>query len=562
MAYQLDPERIYINMTAAAGNTQTVLSPAPVATYQERRFAPVVSDLSKYKLAVVRADLNGTRNFPVFMPAIAPRQYDPALTCYGIQATLDVYSPAAAVTTLPTTGPFYLSVTSFNASGATKTPWTCLTLNATSGQTMGSWATAITNAIKGIDATDPVLFNMSVTVLTGAGGGVLQFQSAGGGGAAGWSFQISVGLGAGAPSDLPPNAAAFGLSKYDVPSATAAAYLLGSSESTSTPGTLTVVTPNPAFAKLPVKLGTYTDTGGMTYVRWISQSGMQLPAVSASGEAAADSPAYWMFDYEWWVGLFNKALVQTTNAALGLAATAGYVFVSSDPYLVFNPSSKTFTLYLDANLNPSLSQPIGVDTPGKLPNTTYGVLTYTVSSMMQDLMLFPAKYSESGVATLNTSQAHIVDAPYPSGAINTATPMVALSNDFTPTSSLWSPVESLVFQSQLLPVRSEIISAPVLTGQSGVGYGLPVSTAYDSIQILTDVIPAQSDASDWRTQPVIYAPTVLRWVDLPCGALALSALDFSLAWRNARTGTVTPIRMNAGSNFSVKILLLRRDVIY
>lgn len=561
MAYNVNPERIYVNMSAAAGNTQTILSPTPVATYQERRFAPVVDDLSKYKLAVIRTVLNGTRNFPIFMPAITPGQFDPAITCYGMQATLNVYSPAQAVTTLPTTANYSLSITSFNASGITVTPWTVLTLPATTGQTMASWAAAIQAAIRAAFATDSVLSIMSVTVLTGAGGGSLQFQSVGGGATSGWSFQITVGLGTGAPTNLPPNAVAFGLSAFAVPSAPPAAYLVGSIE-TGTTGTVTLVTPNAPFATTPTLLGSYTNTAGMTFVRWISQLGMLLPDMQADGSPASDSPAYWMFDYEWWVNLFNTALVQTTNAALNKAAQAGYVFQTLDPFLVFNPSSKTFTLYLDPNISPSLKSPTGVTTPGKLPTAVYAVISYTFNPMMQDLMMFPCTYNPDKSVTLNTSNAPVVVAPYPSAAVSSATPMVALTNDFAPTSSLWSPVESLVFQSQLMPVRSEIISAPAVYGQSAVGYGAPVSTAYDSIQILTDVVPAVGDASDWRTNPIIYSPTVLRWVDLPCGALSLSSLDFSLSWRNARTGTITPIVLNPGANFSVKLLLLRRDAIY
>jgi hypothetical protein len=78
------------------------------------------------------------------------------------------------------------------------------------------------------------------------------------------------------------------------------------------------------------------------------------------------------------------------------------------------------------------------------------------------------------------------------------------------------------------------------------------------MQILTDVIPQQFDASDWRLTPTIYSPTVLRWFDLPTGALALSSMDFSLFWRDVE-GNIFPVFLNSGANFSVKVLFQRLD---
>ena len=79
--------------------------------------------------------------------------------------------------------------------------------------------------------------------------------------------------------------------------------------------------------------------------------------------------------------------------------------------------------------------------------------------------------------------------------------------------------------------------------------------------MLSDVVPVSGDSSDFRSNSIIYAPTVLRWVDMPAGGFRLDEIDFELGWRNNRTGVVTPIRLNPMASFSAKLLFRRKDII-
>ena len=106
-------------------------------------------------------------------------------------------------------------------------------------------------------------------------------------------------------------------------------------------------------------------------------------------------------------------------------------------------------------------------------------------------------------------------------------------------------------------VRQEIMSAPRLFGSGIDAASSGGSSTNEVSQILSDVIPAVGDGSDWNAAQIIYAPQVLRWVELTGGASPLRELDFSVWWRNAATGRMYPVTLNPCASFSVKIQLHR-----
>jgi hypothetical protein len=230
---------------------------------------------------------------------------------------------------------------------------------------------------------------------------------------------------------------------------------------------------------------------------------------------------------------------------------------------VFNAASKTFSLYSDAYCTPSLNA-----APLSAAFTDYQErLTISFNEFVSNLLMLPASFAAGGVATCNFSQSPLVTTTansYSGGAppLPPSGAWVALSNDWSPTASLWTPVGSIVFTTRVIPVQSESLSAPSVYGApNDVGGGAPVGTSSSSSLILSDVVPVAGDSSDFRSNSIIYAPSVLRWVDMPAGGFRLDEIDFELGWRNNRTGEITPITLNPMASFSAKLLFRRKDII-
>ena len=556
----LDPERVYVNMSAAAAAATTQILPTPFASFQQRRFTPVISDLSKYKLAVVSCSLNGCRNFPVFVPQIDTTQSaDPTLTIYQVGVSLTAVTSNGETSWPTTPTPFNFNVCIFDAVSG-QGPWYSVGVNP--GGSISALLASIntemttTAGLVGVpqigaivattDVTGRIVFSLPGTTYPNT------------------RFAITAGVSV-APYFTPgtpwtPAAVAYATNALGLPYAPtgspASAYTLYSASDGNTPAGTFLTMPNEPYYTLPAvslrgAASSNVFTGSAT-IQWRSQTGYTVPPIQNGIQA--ESPAYWMYDYEWFASLMNDALTTAFNAAVSAAAASGFSVSIATPFVDYNPSTKNFTLYSDASATPSNRKFSGTIPVGPLAG-----LAFTLNAPLADLLLFPASFDQnSGQATLSFSQAPVVVNPT-GGASTAAVSYSALTPDYPCVATLWSPVISLVFQSKLMPVRTEVISAPISYGGTGVS-AQSVATSYDSVQILTDVTPIVADGADWRTESTTFTPTVYRWVDLPSGAFPLNDLDFSLAWKNGRTGSITPIVLNSGANFTVKILFQRRDV--
>jgi hypothetical protein len=124
-----------------------------------------------------------------------------------------------------------------------------------------------------------------------------------------------------------------------------------------------------------------------------------------------------------------------------------------------------------------------------------------------------------------------------------------------PTTPLWSPVQSIVFTTSLLPIASSIVSTPVLFGQ-----GAAFTTRGNNsgiANILTDLeIPLEKG---WQFKPSInYVPTAeYRLFDLN-GNAPLSAIEISVNWKDT-FGRLNQVRLGSSCNASIKIMFRRKD---
>jgi len=119
------------------------------------------------------------------------------------------------------------------------------------------------------------------------------------------------------------------------------------------------------------------------------------------------------------------------------------------------------------------------------------------------------------------------------------------------TVSLWTPVTSIVFTSNTLPIVANQVSAPLLffNGKRFQSGGNNSNIA----QIITDFV-----ASDGIYKPnLVYIPSAqYRLVDL-VGNSPLYNIDIEVFYKN-RVGEFIPLRLGSGGTATVKILFTRK----
>jgi len=120
------------------------------------------------------------------------------------------------------------------------------------------------------------------------------------------------------------------------------------------------------------------------------------------------------------------------------------------------------------------------------------------------------------------------------------------------TVALWTPITSIVFTSNTLPIVPNNISAPLLfiNGQifNNGGNNSNIS------QVITDFV---SDSGIYKPS-IVYTPTAqYRLVNL-VGNTPVYNLDINVFWKD-RVGVLQPFRLTSGSTATIKILFQRKN---
>lgn len=302
-----------------------------------------------------------------------------------------------------------------------------------------------------------------------------------------------------------------------------------------------------------------------------------VPSTSsiAVGRQDLSTRYYWVYTYSWWLKLVNEAFttaladIQTQfNTAWTTAGNAGSAptLKSVAPYLLFNPTTNLFTLYSD-------SEGFGGDlrlTKGTPSDEAFEV--YFNSNMFGLFANFQNTYINT-VGTELTNKIYTGAIGY--GATTAGVPYAqnifqvgsgaslkyfwTQNQDYESTSTLWSPIENIVFNSTLLPLVFEATGDPVFFGQSNDNTELTGSqSAFQPI--ITDVALPKQSANDYRSL-IYYAPSAeYRLASFQRSKQPINNIDIQVFWRNRLDGSLYPVNMYNSSSVSVKIMFRRRGI--
>lgn len=121
--------------------------------------------------------------------------------------------------------------------------------------------------------------------------------------------------------------------------------------------------------------------------------------------------------------------------------------------------------------------------------------------------------------------------------------------DYQSTSSLWSPVASIIVETTFIGVREEYSGAPVQLGETNIG-GNVVTGSFQKSLI---EVPIEVDAQvGWRGL-LRYEPKLETLSSLGHSKEELKNLNVRLLWRNRQTNRTVPLQLYSGGSTTMRL---------
>jgi hypothetical protein len=282
------------------------------------------------------------------------------------------------------------------------------------------------------------------------------------------------------------------------------------------------------------------------FITYVPQSNIATlppnPTQTDNGLQYNTTGYYNIYNYQYFIYLINNAftlayqqlLTQVTSAELNLPS-------SYSPILSWDTSNNTAILNCDV---------LGYSTT----STNY-IKVFFNTALAQLFSSFPVRItSASSYLGLNTqiitdsyNNSNIIQYP----PYNPTYDAIQVFQEFS-TISLWSPVTSIVFTSNTLPIVSNQVSTPIIYN-NGNQLGSNGNNALIS-QVITDFI---SNEGIYKPN-LVYEPTAqYRYIELLSNR-PLNTFDLQVYWKD-RQGVLIPFYLSSGCTATIKVLFTKKS---
>jgi hypothetical protein len=282
---------------------------------------------------------------------------------------------------------------------------------------------------------------------------------------------------------------------------------------------------------------------------------------------------YWCYTYSHWLTCVNTALascitaIQTDfDAAWTAAGNAGSApsLGLQNPYILFNPTTGLFTIYTPSKAfggayRTSAGTTADYDAKLYFNSNMYGLFSNfqniyvntAGTELTNEIYTGPIGYSQASTTVPIGENVERI--------ANTSVYFWKNVQDYESTSTLWSPIESIVFNSTLLPLVFEATGDPVRFGNSNAN--TPFTDSQSAFQpIITDIALPLQNGSGYR-EMIYYAPQAeYRLASFVRSKQAINAIDIQVYWKCRLDGQLYPLQMFNSSSVSLKILFRRRGI--
>lgn len=276
---------------------------------------------------------------------------------------------------------------------------------------------------------------------------------------------------------------------------------------------------------------------------------------------------YWVYTYEWFCYLVNKTIAQCWsdlffqyNVFIGNPQPMVQL-TTKPPFLTYNGATGLFSIYYDCNgFGPMMPNVV---------NPTQENFTMSFNTNLFNLLSnFLNVYVGSTVPNSETNQLLVANNNFsnwfqaPSNYPNNVTPQPAsngywvMTQNCVSTSTLWSPISSIVFTSTLIPIINEQIGAPIVYGNTNDNTATTSSLNFQPI--ITDISLPLERACDYR-EFIQYTPTAeYRMSSFTRSRQPLTNIDIQVFFKYRLTGELVPIRMANYSSVSLKMMFRKK----
>jgi hypothetical protein len=288
---------------------------------------------------------------------------------------------------------------------------------------------------------------------------------------------------------------------------------------------------------------TFVQQTFLIYAPQNQQAIIPAPPSQTVNKLQNNSTGYYdIFNYQYWILLVNQTLQQCYTDLNAQVVAAGLAL----------PSAYAPVMNWDTQQNVAI---LNADNAGYNDQTSNFIKIYFNPSMFNLFSSFPFIIESSDVVA-NGKNARIIMSGF--GGANTV-PYPAVAPLYTAlqivqeysTLSLWTPITSIVFTSNTLPIVANQVSAPLIfnNGKRFTTGGNNANIA----QVITDFIV---DGGVYKPS-ISYVPSAqYRLVNL-VGNTPLYNIDVEVFYRN-RVGELIPFRLGSGGTATVKILFTRK----
>ena len=302
--------------------------------------------------------------------------------------------------------------------------------------------------------------------------------------------------------------------------------------------------PNLTIYSVTLEYGTVAK---QVFIQWSPQNAYLPPAIppnqTANGFQSSENNYYYCYNYQYFILLIEEAFdtaFQQLQAECPDLATAHAPAVMWD--VTANIASITAeTAFYDKDV---CANPIKVYFNNPLYNlfSSFVVIRRGFSSTLgRNHQLIIANFNGTNTMEIST------------GADTSYTATVVIQE--YPTTISWTPVSSIVFCSNTLPIVSNQLSNPLLYADGAQVYSLGGNSS-NFAQIITDL--ASNDGTPYKPNLLYNPQSEDRLIDMT-GNAPLNNIDISVFWKS-KLGTLIPMTLNSGGSCSLKILFTKKHI--
>ena len=284
-----------------------------------------------------------------------------------------------------------------------------------------------------------------------------------------------------------------------------------------------------------------------TFLTWLPQdlaSPIPRPPSLTENKFQDNSGGYYYsYNYTYFIQLVNNTFRTCLTALNAQVVAAGLVLpTANSPVFTWNIDANTAILNADIlGYNQTVANHI--DIYFNLP------LGQLFNSLPVYIEPFPASLGKNfRVDTDNFGNAQVAPFPFYLPTYNA----YQIFQEQTAV-NLWSPVSSIVFTSNTLPINSTNVCNPsvfldgISTNNNGNNSGIA--------QVITDF---QAENNIYKNSSLYIPSGENRYVDL-MGTTPLYTIDINVFWKD-KLGQLQPFRLSTGCSASVKVLFLRKEL--